>query len=230
MNKKQLIIYLGILFALLIPVDAGLASDIAWLARSDNQVSIHDKAKLQRGAKFYMNYCSGCHSLRYLRYNRLAKDLSLTNFDGEVDTNLLSNLIFTSAKISDPLQIAMPATDARQWFGAVPPDLSLIARVRGADWIANYLKGFYADNKRRFGANNTLVPDTAMPNVLYPLAGLSELEYDEFLDDLLTFLVYVGEPAKLIRYRMGWKVLFFLGVFCLVAYFLKRFYWKKASV
>jgi ubiquinol-cytochrome c reductase cytochrome c1 subunit len=220
-NKKQMVI------ACLLAICLLKTTIAAEPVKASLQIDIHDQAKLQRGAALFMNYCSGCHSLRYLRYNRLAKDLGLTTFDGQVDRNLLSNLIFTSAKIGDPIQISMPATDARQWFGILPPDLSLSARERGAAWIYSYLKGFYADKARPFGANNVLVPDTAMPNVLYPLANLRQQEYDRMLSDLLTFLVYVGEPAQLVRYQIGWIVLSFLGIFCIVAYFLKRNYWKK---
>ncbi|MBA2656638.1 MAG: cytochrome c1 [Tatlockia sp.] len=174
-----------------------------------------------------MNYCSGCHSLRYLRYDQLAKDLGLVRFSGQVDAGLLSNLIFTSAKIPDPIQIAMPAAEAIQWFGLAPPDLSLVTRVRDPIWISNYLKGFYADNRRPFGSNNFLVPDTAMPNVLYSLAGLSPKDQGAFINDLLSFLVYVGDPSRASRYQIGYKVLIFLGIFSLLAFFLKKTYWKK---
>jgi ubiquinol-cytochrome c reductase cytochrome c1 subunit len=232
----------------------------AWLQMAVAQVEIasvaidlHDKARLQRGATLYMNYCSGCHSLRYMRYNRMAKDLGLTTFSGEVDNDLLvSNLIFTSAEVHDPIRISMPEVDARQWFGRLPPDLSLSARERGPDWIYTYLKSFYADSSRPFGANNALVPDVAMPNVLGPLAGIvvadserhlagqppshlvlhepgemSPQQFDSALQDLVTFLVYVGEPAQLVRYKLGFFVLLFLCVFLVFAYQLKRSYWRN---
>jgi ubiquinol-cytochrome c reductase cytochrome c1 subunit len=214
------------------------------------KVEVQDKARLQRGAKIFMNYCSGCHSLRYLRYNRMGKDLGLLTFDGQLDKNLLiNNLIFTTAKIQDPIQISMPAMDARQWFGLVPPDLSLVARERGAAWVYTYLKSFYTDSSRPFGSNNLLVPDAAMPNVLAPLEGevvvvrqnreqgphlllkakgeMSQQQFDNLLEDLVSFLVYVSEPAQLVRYRIGIGVLAFLGFFLLVAYRLKKLYWKK---
>ncbi|HAU0997136.1 TPA: cytochrome c1, partial [Legionella pneumophila] len=186
-------------------------------------VDINDKESLQRGAKMFMNYCSGCHSLKYMRYNRMAQDLGLTTFDGQIAEDLLkNNLIFTQANIYDPIQIAMSPEDAKQWFGMVPPDLSLSARDRGPVWIYNYLKSFYSDPSRPFGANNLLMPDVAMPNVLEPLIGkvilvkdknshansllvvkrgeMFEGQFDSALRDLVNFLVYVGEPAKLIRY------------------------------
>ncbi|WP_420795310.1 cytochrome c1 [Legionella brunensis] len=217
------------------------------------KVDLQDPAKLQRGAKIFMNYCSGCHALRYMRYNRMAQDLGLTTFDGQIDKDLLfNNLVFTTAKIHDPIQISMSDTDARQWFGIVPPDLSLTARERGPQWIYTYLKSFYEDKKRPFGTNNLLIPDVAMPNVLEPLIGrvvaitegngpkppishlvlvgqgeMNEKEFDSTLEDLVTFLTYVAEPVKLVRYRIGVVVIIFLCIFWLIAYQLKRVYWKK---
>ena len=209
-----------------------------------------DKARLQRGAKWFMNYCSGCHSLKYMRYNRMAEDLGLTTFDGQVDKDLLkSNLIFTKASIYDPIHIAMPPEDAKQWFGVVPPDLSLVARARGAKWLYVYLKSFYQDSSRPFGSNNVLFPDVSMPNVLAPLIGKMILisntpdhrtylqlvqqgemfpnEFNDALNDLVTFLVYVGEPAQLVRYKLGGFVLVFLLVFLIIVYRLKRVYWRR---
>lgn len=136
-------------------------------------IDLTDKTALQRGAKLYMNYCSGCHSLKYLRYSQMAKGLGLVTFDGELDRNLLfNNLVFTNADVGAPIKVAMPAVDAREWFGKVPPDLSLVSRVRGADWLYTYLRSFYEDTKKPFNANNWLFPDVAMPNVLAPLQGI----------------------------------------------------------
>ncbi len=209
------------------------------------KVNLHDKSSLQRGARFFMNYCSGCHSLRYMRYNRMAKDLGLTTFTGEIDTDLLSNnLIFTAAKVEDPIENSMPPVDARQWFGRVPPDLSLSERQHGSAWIYTYLKSFYVDKARPFGSNNTLVPNVSMPNILSPLIGkvillpnesrlllvksgeMNEQEFDSALQDLVTFLSYVSEPVKLVRYRIGRYIMMFLLVFIVVAYQLKKFYWR----
>lgn len=212
-------------------------------------IDLQDKARLQRGAQLFMNYCSGCHSLRYMRYNRMAMDLGLTTFDGELDEDLLiNNLVFTKAPIHDPIDISMPGVDARQWFGIEPPDLSLVARKRGASWLFTYLTGFYEDKKRPFGTNNLLIPGVAMPDVLFPLRGRvlaltedhrvqsllqvkeGELTPQAFLsavEDLVTFLVYVGEPVKLIRYRLGGFVLTFLCILLFFVYRLKKYYWQK---
>lgn len=199
------------------------------MTHAANLLPVHidtaDKASLQRGAKLFMDYCSGCHSLRYMRYNRMAVGLGLTTVNGEVDTNLLqSNLIYTHARPHDPIQISMPATDARQWFGRVPPDLSLTARERGASWIYTYLNSFYADPKRPFGNNNWLVPDVAMPNVLLPLRdnNMTQQQFEQSLTDIVTFLSYVAEPEKADRYTLGWKVLLFLLVFLVVVWSIKK--------
>lgn len=216
------------------------------------KVNINNKASLQRGAQMYMNYCSGCHSLKYLRYSSLGQGLGLTTFDGQLDKDLLeNNLIFTSASIMDPIKIAMPPEDARQWFGRMPPDLTLTGREKGPDWIFTYLKSFYKDPSRPFGANNLLMPDVSMPNVLAPLQGvviaqkkedendahvslvmveqgaMTQQQFDSALKDLVNFLVYVSEPHKLTRYAIGLWVLMFLIVFTILAYFLKKSYWKN---
>lgn len=220
-------------------------------------VDLSDQSSLQRGAKIFMNYCSGCHSLRYLRYNQMATDLGLTTFDGEIDNDLLiNNLIFTKAAIHDPIEISLPSADARQWFGVLPPDLSLSARKRGARWLYTYLKSFYVDENRPFGSNNLLIPEVAMPNVFAPLMGkmalipypnaqlapdmgrlikveegeMSEQAFNNTLQDLVTFLVYVGEPAKLTRYHIGYFVILFLCLLLVVVYQLKKTYWRSLSL
>lgn len=241
----------NVLCLLIALVGMGLAG-----ANSSNLLSIdmnvHDAARLQRGAKIYMNYCSGCHSLRYMRYSRMAQDLGLTTFTGEVDTELLkNNLIFTTADVQDPIQISMPPTDARQWFGRIPPDLSLSARELGPNWLYTYLKSFYIDKGQPFGTNNLLVPNVGMPNILAPLQGnviakhlgestdsglpstlvllergeMTEQEFDSTLQDLVTFLVYVAEPIQLSRYRIGVWVILFLLIFLGLIYQLKQTYW-----
>jgi len=218
-------------------------------------IDLHDTESMQRGAKMFMNYCSGCHSLHYMRYNRMAKNLGLTTFTGEIDTDLLfNNLIFTTAKIEDPIEISMLPVDARQWFGRAPPDLSLSARQFGPAWLYTYLKSFYVDKTRPFGANNLLVPDVGMPNSLAPLAGkviavpepghadgstkslllvepgeMTEQQFDSAIRDLVTFLTYVSEPVKLERRRIGWFVVLFLVVFLIIAYQLKKFYWRDVK-
>jgi len=147
-------------------------------------INLKDKASLQRGAKLYMNYCLGCHSLTYMRYNRMAKDIGITKANGEVNTKLVqNNLIFTGAKMSDAILSAMPKKSAKQWFGVSPPDLTLAVRIRGAHWIKTYLKSFYEDPKRPLGVNNLLYPDVAMPSVLVSLQGIQQPIYQEYKTD-----------------------------------------------
>ncbi len=244
MIKKTGLFFVSVLLAMASSIS--LATEIAMQSIS---IDITNKERLQRGAKLFMNYCSGCHSLKYMRYSRMAEDLGLTDFAGQINKNLLNNLIFTQATVYDPIQIAMPPEDAKQWFGIVPPDLSLSSRERGARWLYLYLKNFYNDNSRPFGVNNLLVPNVAMPNVLEPLMGQQVLitdkeshsdslllikqgemlpgDFDGALQDLVTFLVYVGEPSKLVRYHLGIFVILFLSILLIAAYYLKRIYWRR---
>lgn len=225
------------------------ASDFALIPFKPN---IQNQAQLQRGAKVFMNYCSGCHSLRYLRYSRMAKDLGLTTFDGAVDSPLLkNNLIFTTATIYDPIRISLPETMAHEWFGRMPPDLSLTAREKGPSWIYTFLKSFYLDPKRPFNANNLLVPDTSMPNILSPLSGIYQMRmdtnhlaklilvkegsmstpaFDATLKDVITFLTYVAEPNKLERITLGYKVVAFLLLWFVILWLLYKSYLKKQNL
>jgi ubiquinol-cytochrome c reductase cytochrome c1 subunit len=205
--------------------------------------TIEDNASLQRGATVFMNYCAGCHSLNYLRYNQMAKGLSINNADV-----LKNNLIFTQARSSDPIKVALPLEDAQQWFGLKPPDLSLIAQQKGASWLFQYLTGFYNDRNRPFGVNNIVVPNVAMPDVLESLRGqqrlvingphpsflestkpgeLSPNDFEETVTDLVRFLVYVGDPTQLERYKLGSYVIFFLFILLIPLYCLKKMYWIK---
>ena len=210
----------------------------------------HDKASLQRGAKLFVNYCMGCHSLEHQRYNRMARDIGLT------DEQVRENLIFTGAKVGDTMKNAMPKGAAKQWFGVTPPDLTVISRSRGVDYLYTYLQTFDQDSTRPFGVNNAAFPNAGMPHVLWELQGmqkpvfethkdaegnviktlkgfelaqpgkLSPPEFKEAMADLVNFLAYVGEPIKLERQRIGIWVLLFLGLAFVVFYLLKKEYWK----
>jgi ubiquinol-cytochrome c reductase cytochrome c1 subunit len=216
-------------------------------------VDVHNKGSLQRGVKYYVNYCMGCHSLNYSRYNRIAADLELT------DEQVVKNLIFTRDANGDVeksgalMKNGMSQKDSAEWFGAPPPDLTLVGRSRGADWIYSYLKAFYVDPTRPMGVNNTVFPNVGMPHVLWELQGLQEkhctkgegehavehcemktvkpgsmsaTEYDQVVRDLTNFLAYVGEPAQSVRKTYGIFALIFLALFAVLAYFLKKEYWK----
>jgi ubiquinol-cytochrome c reductase cytochrome c1 subunit len=199
-------------------------------------VDIANTVSLQNGAKLFVNYCVSCHSAEYMRYNRMAKDLGLS------DDMVKKNLMFASDKIGDTMTIAMRPDDAEQWFGVRPPDLSVIARSKGVDYLYSFLNGFYVDPSRPTGVNNHYYPNTAMPHVLWELQGLQDnhgdayqtssdgemtpVQYQQATRDLVAFLDYVGEPAKLVRYKIGFWVIAFLLVLFLVACMVKKEYWK----
>lgn len=219
---------------LLLPVLA-LASEAEITVKAP--VDLGDQASLQRGARTFVNYCLNCHSANYMRYNRL-QDIGLS------EKQIKDNLLFASEKVGDTMQVAIDPIDAKKWFGATPPDLSVEVRARGADWLYAYLRGFYKDDTRPTGWNNTVYDKVAMPHVLYELQGvqvlnhethalelvkpgkLSPTEYDEMVGDLTNFMAFMAEPAKQSRQIIGIFVLLFLGVMLLLAKKIKAEYWK----
>ena len=201
------------------------------------EVDLANVAGLQRGAQTFFNYCASCHSAKYQRYSRMAEDLGLSYEQVE------ANLIFTGAKVTDHVAVAMDPEDGKRWFGQAPPDLTLVGRSRGPEWLYAYLKSYHNDPSRQWGVNNPLLPGTAMPAVLAGLQGeqeidadghlhlvtegsLNEAEYDRLVTDLVNFLVYIGEPAQMVRGSIGVKVILFLMLFTFLAYMLKREFWK----
>jgi ubiquinol-cytochrome c reductase cytochrome c1 subunit len=201
-----------------------------------------DMAALQRGAKVFVNYCLNCHSASYMRYNRL-HDIGLT------DPQIKDNLLFTAEKVGEPMRIAMQRAEAKQWFGAAPPDLTVIARARasefgsGADWLYTYLRTFYRDDKRPTGWNNTVFANVGMPHALWELQGEQEMgadhvlkvvkpgklsveQYDALVGDLVAYLKYMGEPVAELRKRLGIVVLLGLAGLFALSYALKREFWK----
>ena len=210
-----------------------------------------DLVSLQSGARTYVNYCLGCHGAQFMRYNRLA-DLGLS------ESQIRDNLMFTADKVGETMKTAMPAKEAKTWFGVAPPDLSVVARSRGADWLYTYLRAFYRDPKTTTGWNNAVFPNVGMPHALWTLQGERGLEakmekdlgghehveyrwvqisqgaesavqYDATVRDLVNFLVYIGEPAAANRKSIGIVVLFVLGVVFIFAWLLKREYWKDVK-
>ena len=241
---KKWIALLATATAALLFSAATFASSGGALQQAGNDLS--DQASLQRGAQAYMNYCSGCHSLKYLRYSRMAADLGLT------EQQVMDNLNFTGAKFGEQIHVAMTKEQGDKWFGKMPPDLSLISRVRQSDWIYTYLKSFYLDESRPLGWNNKLFPNASMPNPLWELQGLQHAEfgepdvagerhperlvvtspgrvkpqeYDQTVRDITNFLEYAGEPAVLKRQSMGVWVVLFLALLSFLAYLLKNEYW-----
>jgi ubiquinol-cytochrome c reductase cytochrome c1 subunit len=199
-----------------------LAASKIELDHADTNIS--DTASLQNGAKLFMNYCSGCHAIGFMRYNRIGQDLGLS------DELVEKNLMFAGSKPGELIITAMPEAEAEKWFGGVPPDLSLVSRSKGTDWIYTYLRSFYDDEERIFGVNNKVLVNASMPDVLWSLReGQSEAEFDQSVRDITNFLDYVGEPAKLIRLKLGKWVLLFLGILFILTYMLKKEYWKDVK-
>jgi ubiquinol-cytochrome c reductase cytochrome c1 subunit len=241
------------------------------------KTNLDDKGSLQNGARLYVNYCLGCHSLAFMRYKRMGNDIGLTV------EQIRENLLFASDKVVDSMDIAMRAEAAGNWFGVAPPDLSVISRFRGADWLYSYLVTFYQDPNpaRPFGVNNIVFTDVGMPHVLWELQGIQSrinddrpegivaehveaiepsakgyklhtalvhedgntshvvdrlevaragsmqpAEFRKAARDLVNFLVYVGEPAQLVRYQIGFWVLLFIAIFFILSRALYKEYWK----
>jgi len=207
-------------------------------------VNLADQDSLQRGARMFVNYCLNCHSAGSMRYSRL-QDLGLT------EDQIKDNLLFAAEKPGETMKVGMTKADGKLWFNATPPDLSVIARSRSADWLYTYLRGFYRDNTTLTGWNNTVFPKVAMPHVMWSLQGemapaykkegehevierlelikpgsVTLAEYDAMVGDLVNYLVWMGEPAQLQRKQLGLIVLAFLAVFFVVAYYLKKEFWK----
>jgi ubiquinol-cytochrome c reductase cytochrome c1 subunit len=209
-------------------------------------------ASLQRGARNFMNYCSGCHSAQYVRYNTIGKHLELS------EEQLIDNLMFNAEKTFETIQAAMPAADAARWYGTAPPDLSLMARAKGADYIYNFLKSFYVDPNSPTGVDNTILAGTSMPHVLWELQGyqaavfsersedgvltqafesfepltlgsLDTEDYDDFVRDTVNFLAYISEPIRGERRVIGTWVMIYLLVFLVIAAMLKKQIWKDVK-
>ncbi len=208
---------------------------------------------LQRGAANFMNYCSGCHSAQYVRYSTIGKHLGIS------DELLIENLMFNAEKPFETIQVSMPYEPAARWFGKAPPDLSLTARAKSADYIYAFLRSYYIDPDQPNGVNNTELVMTAMPHVLWELQGFNKAnfeevqnedgsvteefkgfeqvvpgkltpeEYDEFVRDTVNFLAYIAEPVRSERRVIGVWVLIFLTVFLILAYLLKKEIWKDVK-
>jgi ubiquinol-cytochrome c reductase cytochrome c1 subunit len=237
--KKLIIAFLLALVPLF-----GSASEGPQLDKAN--IDLSDQASLQRGAKYFVNYCLSCHSAQFQRYNRMAQDLGLT------EDEVMKNLMFTTDKIGDTMTVAMHPADGEKWFGVAPPDLSVLIRARGVDYIYTYLRSFYLDDSRPMGVNNVVFPSASMPDVLWQLQGLQKAnfkeledgkmefegfeqvtpgtlsaeEFDQVARDLTAFLSYVGEPVQMKRVALGKWVLLFIAVFFVLSYLLKKEYWK----
>ncbi len=212
-------------------------------------VNIHDQESLQRGARVFVNYCLNCHSANYMRYNRMT-DIGLS------EAQIKNNLMFAADKPGETMYVAMRAKEAKEWFGVTPPDLTVITRSRGSDWVYTYLRTFYRDSSRPSGWNNLLFDKVGMPHVLHELQGhmlpvmhqvtgedgrshevierleldrpgrITLAEYDALVADLVNYMTWMGEPAKAQRMNAGVLVVIFLSLFLIVAYYMKKEFWK----
>lgn len=238
MKKITIVIFILCLapFSDLFAAESGMALDSAPISTSDN-------ASLQRGAESFVNYCLTCHGASYMRYNR-HYDIGFTNEE------ILTKLIFTGQKVGGLMESAMQKKEGEVWFGVAPPDLSVIARSRGADWLYTYLRAFYRDDSTATGWNNLVFDRAAMPHVFYQLQGeqklivktsdkgeqktlildkqgeMTKAEFDNFVGDLVNYLVYLGEPHANARKELGLTVMAFLLGMLILSYALKREYWK----
>ena len=237
-----------IAFILAVGLTGGAAAQHeAELEPANNNIA--NTASLQRGAKYFVNYCLGCHSAKYVRYNRLGEDLQLS------DQQIIDNLMFTGERPFDLMANAMKPEDAARWFTIAPPDLSLIARSRGTDYIYTFLRSFYLAPDRPTGVNNVVLPNAQMPHVLWELQGtqravfgtdehgvevfegfeavspgeLDARAFDDVVRDIVNFLDYIAEPIKLQRQQLGVRVIGFLLVFLLIAFMLKKEIWKDVK-
>jgi len=247
MNMNYLSSAKFILFLLLAMPVAVMASSAVHLDKAP--VNVKDHESLQRGAAVFVNYCLNCHSANYMRYNRM-QDFGLT------EQQIKNNLLYAAEKPGEAMKIAMRPREAKQWFGATPPDLSVITRSRGADWVFTYLRSFYRDDSRPTGWNNLVFDKVGMPHVLQELQGhlapvwktmvnaeghehqvldrlelvkpgkITQAEYDALVGDLVNYLAWMGEPAQTQRKHVGLAVLLFLGIFYLGAFYLKREFWR----
>jgi len=240
---------------LVVSLASFLVSSLVFAAESEIKldkanINLNDKEAIKRGAILFTQYCLSCHSAAYMRYSRIGEDLGMTN------EQVTKELIRTGAKVGDTMTVTMDPKDAKRWFGNPPPDLSVIARARGVDWLYTYLRSFYKDDSRPWGVNNAVFKDVAMPDVLWELQGLQAAnkekivdkdgterevitgfkliekgkltpkQYDAAVHDLVTFLAYLGEPSKLQRLALGKWVILFLAIFLVIVYLLKKEYWK----
>ncbi|MDA9155869.1 cytochrome c1 [Methylophilaceae bacterium] len=225
------------MFAIIFLLYSSLSFSAENIELSKAPIDLTNNQSLQRGAKTFINYCLNCHSANFMRYSNL-QDIGLSA------ETIKNDLLFTGNKIGDTMSVNMSAKDSKKWFGASPPDLSVVARSRGADWIYSYMRGFYSDPSRPMGWNNTVYVNSAMPHILWELQGeqilnpktkklekfssgkLNAKEYDAMIADLTNYLVYMSEPGQLKRKKMGYYVIGFLLLLLFLTIKLKKEYWR----
>ncbi len=240
--KKTILVLLLTTIAM---INTGLVMASGGYPKSPANVDVDDMASLQRGAKVFTDYCLSCHSAKFVRFNRVATDLGMT------ESEVMDNLNHLGVKFGGTMTATMTEEYSKEAFGAVPPDLSLVARSRGVDWLYTYLTGFYADSAKTTGHNNVIFKDVGMPNIFWKQEGVKKPvyeehdgtkvlvgvemvekgtmapeEFDTMIRDLVAFLSYIGEPNQSYRKSLGIYVLVFLIIFFGFAYAMKKDYWK----
>ena len=245
MSKRALFVTTALLAIAAIAVPGQAWAKEYW---AEPNVRVDDRAAMQRGAKMFVNYCMGCHSAQYHRWSHVANDLGIPESVVQENFIWMTDDLGQKVQVGELMEIAMTEEYGDQSFGGMPPDLTLTARVRQEDWIYNFLRTFYIDEDATTGFNNAVLEAASMPHVLWDLQGLqraerdddgnivgfelvqegsmSPREYDRAMSDLVTFMSYLSEPAVLERRKIGVWVMIFLFVFLLLAYLLKREYWK----
>ena len=252
--KKCLLSLVAALGVMAGGAQAAGGDSIAW---DKAPVKTNDLGSLQNGAKIFVNYCLGCHSAAYMRFNRL-KDIGLT------EQQIKDNLLFTTEKVGETMRATIDPLQAKEWFGANPPDLTVIARSRagsggtGADYLYTFLRTFYRDDTKATGWNNMAFPSVGMPHALWELQGdrrpvfeqreehghhvsvfkgwnqvspgtLTPLQYDQAVGDLVNYLQWMAEPGQNNRVRIGVWVLIFLGVLTIITWRLNAAFWKDVK-
>ena len=223
LSIRKLLLLSALLFTSELVISASSSSDHK-VDIKPISIDVSDKKSLQRGARNFFNYCAGCHSLKYMRYGEIAEHLNIS------EEQLLNNLIFSDQTPQDIVTTNMSKEDGDRWFGKAPPDLTLVTRRKNPDYVYQFLKSFYQDDKSPTGVNNKIKDATSMPHVLWLVEEeMTPQNYDQFLLDIVTFLEYAGDPTQEKRKSLGLWVLSFLFLFLVFSYALYKDIWREVK-
>ncbi len=223
LSIRKLLLLSALLFTSELVISASSSSDHK-VDIKPISIDVSDKKSLQRGARNFFNYCAGCHSLKYMRYGEIAEHLNIS------EEQLLNNLIFSDQTPQDIVTTNMSKEDGDRWFGKAPPDLTLVTRRKNPDYVYQFLKSFYQDDKSPTGVNNKIKDATSMPHVLWLVEEeMAPQNYDQFLLDIVTFLEYAGDPTQEKRKSLGLWVLSFLFLFLIFSYALYKDIWREVK-
>ena len=223
LSIRKLLLLSALLFTSELVISASSSSDHK-VDIKPISIDVSDKKSLQRGARNFFNYCAGCHSLKYMRYGEIAEHLNIS------EEQLLNNLIFSDQTPQDIVTTNMSKADGDRWFGKAPPDLTLVTRRKNPDYVYQFLKSFFQDDKSPTGVNNKIKDATSMPHVLWLVEEeMTPQNYDQFLLDIVTFLEYAGDPTQEKRKSLGLWVLSFLFLFLIFSYALYKDIWREVK-